>query len=297
VTTSPRNHYLRFAVAGAAVWPAAVALLPESEHRTIIAVLLLGPLVVVPLGLVRRSPRPVLSWCHFAAALLLCAAFSVGAEWAVALAIPWVAVSLWLGLRGLARKPASVSDVCFLAAALYLPIGAGWAACARLGYRPIGFSDTIVLLTAAHFHYAGFALPIVAGEITRRTTSRLARGAAIVAVATVPVVAAGITMTQAGGPRELELVAAFGLAATGIVLGAFQLRLAASAGAAAGACLAVSGLSLIAGLAWSPVYAGGQYGLWPGVDIPFMTRWHGIVNAFGFALVGLIGWTLRNDDP
>ena len=50
---------------------------------------------------------------------------------------------------------------------LYLPIGAGWLVLYRLGVRPLGFADVIVLLTGVHFHYTGFVLPIVAGMVGR----------------------------------------------------------------------------------------------------------------------------------
>jgi hypothetical protein len=201
-------------------------------------------------------------------------------------------------------RPLHVAEICRLAAVLYLPIGASWALCSRFGYRPIDFPETIVLLTAAHFHFAGFAFPVLASEIARRNSARLTRIAAVTAVATVPVVAAGITITHLGGPREIELVAAWLLTATGVILAVHQLRFAmvktdfksVPRQYLSTTLIIVSALSLLFALAWTLVYSGGQYGLWLSVDIPFMTRWHGMVNGFGFALLGLIGWNLRGDE-
>ena len=54
-----------------------------------------------------------------------------------------------------------------LAGLVYLAVGGVWTVIARAGLRPLGFPDLIVLLTAVHFHYAGFALPVLAGLVAR----------------------------------------------------------------------------------------------------------------------------------
>lgn len=292
------SRFLTSAILGAFVWPIAFALLPASAHKTIIGVLLLGPLVVVPLGLARIvSTSRILPQMQLLAATLFATSFIIPGELAAWLILPWLAFTLAVAVLRFDRSAVRVPDLCRLAAVLYLPIGVAWALCYRLGYSPLGFPDVIVLLTGAHFHFAGFALPILAGEVAQRSPTRLTRLAAVVAIGTVPVVASGITVTHLGGPKEFELIAAWVLSIAGLALGICQLRLAGSAGPSAGTCLAVSALSLMFAVVWSTIYAGGQYGLWDKIDVPFMAHWHGIVNAFGFALVGLIGWTLRKDDP
>ena len=71
----------------------------------------------------------------------------------------------------------------------------------RLGIQPLGFGDTIVLLTAAHFHYAGFAAPILTGLAGRilsdapSTTRRLFVVAGIAITIGTPIVATGITVS------------------------------------------------------------------------------------------------------
>jgi hypothetical protein len=46
----------------------------------------------------------------------------------------------------------------------------------RAGLRPQDFSHTIVLLTAVHFHFAGFVLPILSGLAARDFEQQTSRG-------------------------------------------------------------------------------------------------------------------------
>ena len=105
----------------------------------------------------------------------------------------------------------------------------------RAGLRPLGFPDLIVLLTAVHFHYAGFALPVLTGLVARVLGGPAAGAACLGVIAGVPLVAIGITDAQlAPGilpPRLLELVASAITAASGLLVGLLQVRLAGRAGA------------------------------------------------------------------
>jgi hypothetical protein len=96
----------------------------------------------------------------------------------------------------------------------------------RFGFRPLDFDPVIVLLTAIHFHYAGFALPLVTGLAARRLDSGTARLAAAGVIAGVPLVAIGITSTQLKAGPLIESLAAWVLAAAGILTASLHLRLA-----------------------------------------------------------------------
>ncbi len=140
--------------------------------------LLLGPLTIVPLGL-RLAARAgtmggaaglwrVAVRCQPVAALLLLVAFTRPVGWtAAALAVPWLLVTGLVALAGLIRVRqrglTSPGALCIDAGLIYLAIGGGWTLLDRLGVRPLGFEPVIVLLTAVHFHYAGFILPILTG--------------------------------------------------------------------------------------------------------------------------------------
>jgi hypothetical protein len=57
-----------------------------------------------------------------------------------------------------------------------------------------------VLLTAIHFHYAGFALPLLTGLAGRALGGRIARIASLGVIAGVPLVAFGITGLSYASP-------------------------------------------------------------------------------------------------
>lgn len=159
-----------------------------------------------------RSWRHGAARLHGPAALCLCAAFVAPAgSTAALLALPWLLATALLAAAGVARVLRAVRDLaalCEAAALCYPCVGAAWALCSRADIQPLGFSPAIVLLTAAHFHHAGFTLPLAAAALLRRSPGPAARIAACAAIAGMPVVAAGITATQLGAPPWLEATAA-----------------------------------------------------------------------------------------
>src|SRR5262249_55918860 len=153
---------------------------------------------------------------------------------AALLTLPWLAFSGLVALAGLARflahRFSSAPELCIAAGLLYLPVGAIWFMLSRFGANPLGFSDTIVLLTAVHFHYAGYALPILAGCTGRwlarnaAASMRLFRFMAAGVVAGMALVAAGITVTALTGSSVLESAAVAVLALSVLTLSALLLR-------------------------------------------------------------------------
>ncbi len=150
------------AVAGAAIW-LLLLFIPfgnSVETELIQRMLLLGVLVIVPLGLslISVGGEGLALWSYSVALVLQ----PIGAAAVVAsffidpgllgagLASAWLAVTLLVSLVGLSRllRPdlRSAADFCTTAALLYLPVGAVWLTMSRLGIQPLGFGDTIVLL-------------------------------------------------------------------------------------------------------------------------------------------------------
>jgi hypothetical protein len=276
-----------------------------------IIILLLAALVLVPLGLrlsddPGRGPRTqqllaAAQWLQPAAAILLGASFALSQAWpAAALAMPWFLVTLLLAGVGVsdARRRGWWLDgqAGLTAALLFIPVGGGWAVISRAGLRPQDFSSEIVLLTAVHFHYAGFVLPIVAGLVVRSlrernvvsrsgttTLDRLMLAAIILGV---PLVGVGISLSP-----HIEVAAAMLLAVGCTVLAMRQIQAAISLkNATALALLSVSSLSLISGMVLAAIYAFGEFTGRAWIDIPTMVRTHGVANVFGFATCGLVGW-------
>ncbi len=301
-----RKHCRSSAFLGAGVWLTAAFCLPRDSNGMIAALLLFVPLVLIRLGFAFLIPHgPVrrhrwwygVSCAQLPAALALTVAFFQPAgALAAALALPWLLVTLLLA--GLAvdqlmtRPRPQVEEWGRLAAMLFLPVGAGWALLSRGGVQPLHFREVIVLLTAVHFHYAGFALPLLAGELVRERRGKVSKLLLVAVVVGVPLVALGITATQLGGPREIEFLTALLLATAGVGVGAGTLGAALHRKNLVGVLLAISGVSLVVGLSWSALYAAGQYGLIGPIHIPLMVHWHGVINAAGAALCGLFGWHL-----
>jgi hypothetical protein len=260
-------------------------------------------LALVPLGLrVARAASPVILLLHLPAAILLGASFLFDQGWlAGLLAFPWLIVTAWIaceaGHRIWRRGFAPLSGVCIDAGCIFLVVGGGWAVLHRAGIRPLDFDDVIVLLTAVHFHYAGFVLPILTGRAAEALGGKAATAASFGVLAGVPLMAAGISATQLGWGSALEVVAACLTAAAGSLTALLYLRLALTPHARRLACgLAVRGLWAIAGgaLLFSMALAA-LYGLrtvidvsW--LDIPWVRALHGTANAFGFAAAGLLAW-------
>lgn len=293
------------------------------------ALLLLVPLVLVPLGLSvldraepsgpaagpgggrsapgRSSARSarllrVAGRLQLPAAGLLAVAFLLRqGPLAAALALLWLAVAGLLALTGLLRigdrirrrgvRPLApfVED----AGLVYLAVGAAWAVADRLGFRPLDFPAVIVVLTAVHFHYAGFVLPVVTGLAARRLGGPVAALAGIGVIAAVPLVAVGITATQLGLGPGIEALAAWVMAAAGVLVAGLHLRLAVGSDAPGTARLlwGVAALSLLGSMVLAALY-GARFHLPAvrGLDIAWMQALHGAANAVGFGLCGLLGW-------
>ncbi|MDP3070501.1 MAG: YndJ family transporter [Opitutaceae bacterium] len=265
--------------------PLAIDLLTETGEADLPARLLRGAARVQPV----------------AALALAGAALLPPGPWAALAALPWLIFTLMLAAVGVLRLRRdrwrrSLDGMCADAATLYVAIGGAWAVIDRTGWQPLHFSPEIVTLTAVHFHYAGFVLPLLAGLVQRELFFvRLAAHAAIGIVLGVPTLALGITVTQLGWGRSLETAAALWLALAGLALAILHVRLALDGRRVAMATrglLVVAGASLFFGMVLASAYA---LRVGPWLDLPQMRALHGSVNAFGFALCGLIVWRrMRN---
>ncbi|HET9519621.1 MAG TPA: YndJ family transporter [Candidatus Limnocylindrales bacterium] len=224
------------------------------------------------------------------AATLLAISF-VGAAGPVAgmLAVPWAAIAVITGLgrlapaarRGLTRDGASIG---LDSAAAFLVVGAVAAMLSRLGIRPFDFGEPIVLLTAVHFHVAGFVLTTVAVRAGERSWA-----AGRVAV---PLLLGGIPATAFGflGADEIGLAGAWLVAAGGILVGAAHLELAIHSDSGDRWLAAVAGLSLAVTMPLAIAWAMASYAGVPFLPIGAMAATHGALNVAGFAIPASWFW-------
>ena len=307
------------AIVGGLAW---LALLPfylsdASEGDLIQRILLLGVLVIVPLSLTlirsildyqSRLIDAAVLFQPLAALAVIASAFVQPGFVAAGLAGLWLITTGLIGLDGLARlyrlrnsEVPAVANISVIAGMVYLPVGAVWLIMSRLGIQPLGFGDTIVLLTAVHFHFAGFAAPLLVGLSGHqlRSATRVQLLLVLVTICVIagtPLVAAGITVSP--------VVALVG--ATVISLGLFGLALLSLVWIVPQVpsllpriLLVISSLACIPAMVLAGIYAYSIVFQKLIVDIPQMAMTHGVLNAFGFALCGLVAWTAivgRNSD-
>jgi hypothetical protein len=295
--------WTRATLAGAGAWIAGVAWIRPGLAESL---LLLGPLVAIPLGLaVAGEPPPraaalyrLMPLAQLPAALALLASFALPpGNRAALLAIPWLLFTglvALLGLRRLVeRGPGPIAELAIDGGMLFLAVGGMWVLFSRWGQRFLGFGEPLVLLTGAHFHFAGFVLPILTGLAARAVPGPWARAAAAGVLSGVPLVAAGITLTP-HGIRWVEPIAAVWLAAAALIVAGLEWRLAARSRTAMDAFLAgVSGTALASAMVLAPVYSIGLFLGKAWLDVPAMLKFHATANVLGFALPGLLYWCRR----
>jgi hypothetical protein len=256
--------------------------------------LLLAVLVLVPLTracTVRGRDRVAIAWAPAAALAVFAVLWPTGV-WAAVLALGWLAwasvaalEALWrIWRRPIRLVPATVVDIAWV----YLPVGCAWLVSSRFGFRPMGFSSVIVLLTAVHFHHAGFTAPVICGLVGDLLPTKGRRpwmAAASLVVAGPPLVAVGITASPVVEVMSAALLAGgLGLLAL-LVLGLVASQ---SRPRWAGALLAVAVLANMTAMGLAVAYALGEYTGQGWLDIGQMVSTHGWLNAAGFGLLGLV---------
>jgi len=314
------------ATGGAAVW-SGVALLAHFGSVRVGAIELLflfAPLVIVPLGL---ELRRVVSSTRFAHRIhenwvtrlhsLAWIALPFGAGMAVvALLLPpgmiaglfafgWMTVCLLLAaagitelassllveIRGAARVP--LVDIALAMARVDLVVGGTWFVASRFGMRPMGIQEPIGLLTAVHFHFAGFATATIAGAmlhfVESRGQGRWLRWIVPLVVGLPFVIALGFVISPL-----LKMAAAVIFSASVAALAILLPTLATHAASRpARVFLHIAAVSVFLGMMLSCVYAIADLRGSDVLPIPQMARTHGLLNAVGFCLCGLLGWLIE----
>jgi hypothetical protein len=253
----------------------------------------LGMAVVVPLGLrLLATPgagRLVPIWPAAALAAGWALLLPRG-PLAVALAVPYAlgcaAVAVLALLRLLRERRLGTAEMAAAFAGASLVIAASSLLSERAGAELAGFPLAIHGLTVAHFHFAAFAAVLVAAHTARAAGSRTAS----VAAWAVP---AGTALTFVGffTGEYVELAGATvltgGLLATSVVL--LRLR--------PNAFLVVAALALPLTMAFAMWWAAGEAMGFAHPTLRQMAATHGVANALGVGLCGVLGWRRTGPDP
>lgn len=264
---------------------------------------LLGVAVLglVPLGLMLPggdpAPRPrrlgVALGC--AGVPLLIALRLRGSPAALLLGAPWLALTAALGLRRLHHLVRTgrrtLAALAHVLAFLYLPVGALWALVYVGDLALLGFGGIQALLTAIHFHYAGFGACLIAAQLGdtmppaggRRRLYRLAAPAMMLGI---PLLALGIS-----GSQRMEQAAALDVALALASLGALLLgRLRDPLPRLSHLLSALSGLAALCGAALALSFLGLGFANLGTATLQRMVLWHGLTNALGFVGLGFLSF-------
>jgi hypothetical protein len=308
-------------IAGAAVW-AVLAVAARVGLARIAGIELLfafAPLVIVPLGLelgrvmlsqllgpqarpqwvigidlLARRAQPFLAGFAVVSLLLPPGRRAGLAAWG------WMLVCLLQGAAGAADFLSSWSDAgarlvdwTLFVARVDLLVGGSALVASRLGTHPFGIQEPIGLLTAVHFHFAGFATAMIAAAMLRFSAGRAfelrLRWLVPFVIAMPYLVAIGFVTSPL---LKMAAAVAFSasLAALAMVLRSLARRAERSA---ARLLLQVSAAAVFAAMVLSTAYAIADFSGSDGLRIPQMARTHGILNAMGFSMAGLLGWIVE----
>jgi len=261
-------------------------------------------LVCVPLALRAVGPgdstgRLLIAGYPIAAAAGLLAIALPSGTLSAGIALVWLAFTLLAALHGLTRAFGAgrhIEELCIAVGFMYLAVGGVWFVLWRSGVAVMDFGAHVPLLTAIHFHYAGFASPILVGFVGRELRAANTRlwpvyvGAASLVIVGPALVALGIA-----GVRTVESPAAVLLAAgtATVALLALAVVLRRINGRLAGTLFAVSSSAAVVAMTLAVLYAAGNPLEISAIELEDMVRWHGSLNALGYVLCGLLAWNLR----
>jgi hypothetical protein len=296
-----------FSLCGAAVWAAFATLAGFGRARFGIVELLFlfAPLVIVPLGLEltrrlagTRERFDAIRILQVSATLAVAATFWLPpGRSAATLSALWLLQCIFMASRRFLnwwREERTAESMILNIAYADLVLGAAWLVLSRAGLRPMGFQEPIILLTAIHFHFSGFATALIATATFHEFESRGLRmpglPTLIWLIALLPfVLAAGFVFSPA-----LRFVAAISLSACVTALAMISWWIAgdwkstpATVYLRIGTCAAMGAFSL------AGIYAVSEYFKRDWITVPGMANSHGILNGLGFVLLALLAWLME----
>ncbi|MGK0365082.1 MAG: hypothetical protein ACI85O_002146 [Saprospiraceae bacterium] len=254
----------------------------------------LAVLVLVPIGLItlNRWQSNRFFWL-ISAVLFTISYFIEPSPIAGVLAVPWILFAAYLVIQPLTElfstEKRTLTQGIEVLTFLFLSIGGAWAFADRISFRPLDFEPIIVLLTVAHFHYAGFLLALITTLALENQESSLAKIVGWFVIAGTPLVATGITTTQLGMPFWIEIVAVTVMALGGMGVGFLHFK---RAKGKYNVLWKLGAIGLFCGMILAMMY-GWRY-IFPNewLAIPKMYAYHGTANSVSLGLI-LLGYYLN----
>ncbi|MED0586520.1 YndJ family protein [Bacillus subtilis] len=201
--------------------------------------------------------------------------------------------ALYAVLRLWETKIHRIEETSVLFGLIYLAGGGFWFFAYAAHLQIMQFGPLIILLTAVHFHYSAFLIPIFNGLLGRSIRKHRMLYSLITWVILLSplLIALGITYS-----KTLDVIAVSIYMAV-IYLHAFLVFTAACRTKTGTFLIRLSSAVLMITIAFSLIYSFGVFRQEVTLTINQMIWIHGFVNAFGVILPALIGWRIEDPKP
>jgi hypothetical protein len=208
----------------------------------------------------------------------------------------WVAVNgLWRVRTRVSAPTEHLGEISRAVAMIGLVVGGVGLLQSRWGMEPMGFREPLVLLVAVHFHFAAFVTPLMAAEVLermRKKSRRLRLALTSCALGGSPLLAMGYVLHI----RGLRLMGATLLVVALVMMAIWVLRnLSGIEPFTARVLLGVSSMSAVVAMIYAGIYAFADFFGVVWIAIPQMARTHGVLQAIGFSVCGLLGWMVAEN--
>lgn len=208
-------------------------------------------------------------------------------------ALIWWMYTVFLALYGILRlwktKIHRIEETSVLFGLIYLAGGGFWFVAYAAHLQIMQFGSLIILLTAVHFHYSAFLIPIfngLLGRITRKNRMLYSWITWVILLSPL-LIALGITYS-----KTLDVIAV-GIYMAALYLHAFLVFTTDFRSKTGKILIRLSSAVLMITITFSMIYSFGVFRQEITLTIHQMIWIHGFVNAFAVILPALIGWRIE----
>lgn len=204
-----------------------------------------------------------------------------------------VFIALYVVLRLWETKIHRIEETSVLFGLIYLAGGGFWFFAYAAHLQMMQFGPLIILLTAVHFHYSAFLIPIfngLLGRITRKNRMLYSWITWVILFSPL-LIALGITYS-----KTLDVIAV-GIYMAALYLHAFLVFTTAFRSKTGKFLIRLSSAVLMITISFSMIYSFGVFRQDVTLTINQMIWIHGFVNAFFVILPALIGWRIEDPKP